>query len=95
MPGLVKFQNEKPEVPLFLLNVVDGTKETMTSGVKFLTDNHFDLPNYRVSDTDAYQKYGLRKFSLLLAYDKDGRLVRSLTSFGEEDVTALAKELGY
>ena len=93
MPGLVKFRKQNPKFPLFLLNVVNGTKETTTSGFQYLKDNKFDLPNYWVSEQDAMAKYGLEQFSLLLAYDKDGKLVKSLTSFNESELLALAKEM--
>lgn len=76
-----------------MLNVVNGTKETTTTGFKYLKDNNLDLPNYLVDEKDAIEKYGLRQLSSLLAYDKTGKLVKSLTNFTESDLAALVEEL--
>lgn len=93
MPGLVQFHEKYPDFPLFMLNVVDGTKETARSGFKFLKDNNYDLPNFTVEEQTAMERYGLRRFSLLLAYDKNGRLIQSYTSFDLSELEDLARQL--
>lgn len=74
MPDFNKVSEEysKDQLVFLMVDLVDGDRETVESGKKYVADNHFTFTVLYDTKQDAANAYGIRSIPSTLFIDKDG-----------------------
>lgn len=72
----------KTDVNFYLVNKLDGKKETEKTAVEYLTDNHIGIPSVYDKDARFYLEKGLHMVPTVIVLDNQGRV----TSFLEGEI---------
>lgn len=76
MPEFNKVYEElKDEINFVMVDMVDGQRETMEKGKKFVEEEGFSFPTYYDTKSDAAYTYGIRSIPTTFFIDKDGYIV--------------------
>lgn len=76
MPHFNKIYNEeKDEVVFMMVDLVNGQRETVESGKKYIEDNDYSFPVYFDTTQEAGDTYGISSIPSTLFIDKDGYVV--------------------
>lgn len=68
------YNNNQNEVVFLMVDVVDGQRETIEKGQKFISDQGYTFPIYFDTTFDASSKYGINSFPTTLFIDKEGNI---------------------
>lgn len=66
------YQANKDEVQFLMIDAVDGQRETVEVGKKFIEDNKYTFPVYFDMNQQVIYDYGVTSFPSTLFVDKDG-----------------------
>lgn len=80
--GALYEEVRKTDANFYLVNKLDGIKETEKSAEEYLTDNQIGIPSVYDKDARVYQEKGLHMVPTVIVLDKQGRV----TSFLEGEI---------
>jgi len=63
------------EITFMMIDLTDGQRETMSDGLKYITDQGFSFPIYFDTEQEAAYSYGIRSIPTSIFIDKDGYVV--------------------
>jgi thiol-disulfide isomerase/thioredoxin len=72
------------EVQFMMVDLVDGQRETVQSGTKYITDNNYSFPIYFDVRQEAAYTYGIRSIPTTLFINKDGYIVTGVQGMIDE-----------
>lgn len=78
LPELQKLNDElkdSDEAVLLMINMADGTKETIDSALKYMNDNGYAFNNLFDTTGDLAQLYEISKIPITIVIDKNGYFV--------------------
>ena len=75
MPDFNTAYHNNPDVQFFMVNVTDGSQETMSSAKEFIEDSEYDFPVFYDTELDAASAYGASGLPMTVFIDKDGNFV--------------------
>lgn len=67
------------EVVFMMVDLVDGSRETVDTAKAFIKDNGYEFPVYFDTDQDAAIAYGIYSIPTSIFIDADGKVVKSIT----------------
>ncbi len=67
------------EVQFMMVDLVDGSRETVDSAKAFIKDNGYEFPIFFDTDQDAAIAYGIYSIPTSIFIDADGKVVKSIT----------------
>lgn len=67
------------EVEFMMVDLVDGSRETVSKAKSFIKDNNYEFPVYFDLEQDAAIAYGVYSIPTSIFIDKDGKVVKSIT----------------
>jgi len=67
------------EVQFMMVDLVDGSRETVATAKAFIEDNGYEFPIFFDTDQDAAIAYGVYSIPTSIFIDKDGKVVKSIT----------------
>ncbi len=85
-----KYQQYGDEIHFLMVNLTDGSRETVDTASAFLEKQGYTFPVYFDSDMDAAMKYGISAVPVTYLLDKDGYLV----AWGQGALSAEALQSG-
>jgi len=65
----------KEDVAFVMVDLVDGQRETQTTGQKYITEQGYDFPVYFDNEQQATMAYGISSIPTTFFIDKDGNIV--------------------
>lgn len=87
LPGFEKmYQENKAEINFLMVDLVDGQRETLDMGKKYVSDNRYTFPVYYDVDQDAAYVYRINSIPVTYLIDKDGKIVQSFEGAIEEQM---------
>ena len=90
MPDFDKVYTEMGDDIVFaMVNMVDGQRETLEKGEKFITDNEFTFPVYYDTEQDAAMTYSVSSLPTTYFIDKDGYIVTAAQGGIDEETLLL------
>jgi hypothetical protein len=63
------------EVQFMMVDLVDGQRETVAIGTKYIKDNNFSFPVFFDVNREASYTYGIRSIPTTLFINKEGYIV--------------------
>lgn len=75
MPDFNVAYRDNPDIQFLMVNVTDGSRETLSSAKEFIKDAGYDFPVFYDTELDAATAYGASGLPMTVFIDKDGRLV--------------------
>ena len=75
MPDFDEAYRNHPEIQFMMVNVTDGSQETMESARDFLTEAGYEFPVFYDTELDAAMTYGATGLPMTIFIDADGNLV--------------------
>ena len=69
------FKQYGDEIAFMMVNLTDGSQETMQSALQYLDGQDFDFPVYFDTNANAAITYGVSSVPMTFFIDKDGNLV--------------------
>lgn len=63
------------DITFMMINLVDGQRETVEKGTKYVKNQGFTFPVYFDAEQEAASTYGIRSIPLTLFIDKDGYII--------------------
>ena len=75
MPYFDDACKQYPDVQFLMVNVTDGSQETMESAREFLEDSGYEFPVAYDTDLDAASAYGVTGLPMTVFIDREGNLV--------------------
>lgn len=79
------YQNYKDEVHFIMLNLTDGSRDTVESVTKFIEDAGYSFPVYFDTSMDAAYTYSAYSIPMTLFITSDGRLAHTQMGAMSED----------
>lgn len=77
------------EVQFMMVDLVDGSRETVDSAKSFIKDNGYEFPIFFDTDQEAAIAYGIYSIPTSIFIDADGKVVKSITgSLTKDDLLA-------
>ena len=70
-----KYKELGEEVHFLMVNMTDGSQETIEKAKKFVEDSGYSFPVYYDTDLDAAYKYGVNSIPATYFIDKSGRAI--------------------
>ena len=67
------------EVQFMMVDLVDGSRETVATAKAFIKENGYEFPVFFDSNQDAAIAYGVYSIPTSIFIDKDGKVVKSIT----------------
>lgn len=67
------------EVVFMMVDLVDGSRETVDTAKDFIRDNGYDFPVYFDTDQEAAIAYGIYSIPTSIFIDAEGKVVKSIT----------------
>lgn len=67
------------EVQFMMVDLVDGSRETVDTAKAFIKDNGYDFPVYFDTDQEAAIAYGIYSIPTSIFIDEEGKVVKSIT----------------
>lgn len=67
------------EVQFMMVNLVDGSRETVDTAKAFIKDNGYEFPVFFDTDQNAAIAYGIYSIPTSIFIDAEGKVVRSIT----------------
>lgn len=67
------------EVQFMMVDLVDGSRETVSTAKAFIRENGYEFPIFFDTDQDAAIAYGVYSIPTSIFIDKDGKVVKSIT----------------
>ncbi len=67
------------EVVFMMVDLVDGSRETVDTAKAFIKDNGYEFPVYFDTDQDAAIAYGIYSIPTSIFIDANGKVVKSIT----------------
>ena len=94
MPHFNKiYQQFKDDVTFLMVDLVDGQRETLEKGKKYIMDNGYSFPVYFDTKQEAANIYKIASIPTSLFIDKDGNIVTSYQGAIDEETLLAAIEL--
>lgn len=81
------------EITFMMVNLVDGQRETIETGMQYITEQGFSFPVYFDTEQEAAGAYGIRSIPTTLFIDKDGYIITGAQ--GPIDAETLKKGIGF
>lgn len=75
MPDFDEAYRNHPEIQFMMVNVTDGSQETMESARDFLAEAGYEFPVFYDTELDAAMTYGATGLPMTVFIDADGNLV--------------------
>jgi len=75
MPDFQKVSDEYTDVVFMMINVTDGSRETMEKAKAHVEKNSFTFPVYYDTDLDADSAYGISSLPSTFVVNADGKIV--------------------
>ncbi len=75
MPDFDEAYRNHPEIQFMMVNVTDGSQETMESARDFLAEAGYEFPVFYDTELDAAMTYGATGLPMTIFIDADGNLV--------------------
>lgn len=75
MPDFNQAYLDNSDIQFMMVNVTDGSQETLSSAKKFIEDSEFEFPVFYDTELDAAITYGASGLPMTLFINKDGELV--------------------
>lgn len=80
MPHFNEVYNDmKDDVTFIMIDLVDGQRETMKDGQKFIDESGYTFPVYFDTEQQAAYTYGISSIPTTVFIDKDGNIVNGYT----------------
>lgn len=86
------FKEEGQNIAFMMVDLVDGQRETLERGRKYIEENKFEFPVYYDTEQSAAQAYGINTVPTTVFIDKEGRIMASAS--GPLDAATLRKAVG-
>jgi thiol-disulfide isomerase/thioredoxin len=67
------------EVQFMMVDLVDGSRETVATAKAFIKDNGYEFPIFFDTDQDAAIAYGVYSIPTSIFIDAEGRVVKAIT----------------
>jgi thiol-disulfide isomerase/thioredoxin len=67
------------EVQFMMVDLVDGSRETVDAAKAFIKENGYEFPVYFDTDQEAAIAYGIYSIPTSIFIDAEGKIVRSIT----------------
>ncbi|WMJ24038.1 TlpA disulfide reductase family protein [Paludicola sp. MB14-C6] len=95
MPHFNKiYQENKNEIQFMMVDLVDGQRETVEKGKKFILDNKYTFPVFFDTTQEAGMTYGITSIPSTLLIDKEGNVVKAFAGvMDEETLVAAIKQI--
>lgn len=75
MPDFNQAYLDNSDIQFMMVNVTDGSQETLSSAKKFIEDSEFEFPVFYDTELDAAITYGASGLPMTVFINKDGELV--------------------
>lgn len=75
MPDFNQAYLDNSDIQFMMVNVTDGSQETLSSVKKFIEDSEFEFPVFYDTELDAAITYGASGLPMTVFINKDGELV--------------------
>lgn len=75
MPDFNKAYHDEPDISFLMVNVTDGSQETIDSAKKFIEDSGYDFPVFYDTELNAASAYGASGLPMTVFINSKGELV--------------------
>lgn len=69
----------KGDITFIMIDLVDGQRETLKDGQKFIEESGYSFPVYFDTEQQAAYTYGISSIPTTIFIDKDGKIVKGYT----------------
>jgi peroxiredoxin len=89
MPDFERAASEHPEITFMMINVTDGSRETMEDAKAFIEQSGYTFPVYYDTTLQAAITYGANTLPITFFIDKNGKLAGYVNGIINADTLAL------
>ena len=73
------------EVQFIMLDLVDGMRETVQAGKRFIEENHFSFPVFFDTRQEGAMNYGVRAIPTTIFIDREGTIITGVEGMIDEE----------
>ena len=89
MPDFDRAASEHPEITFMMINVTDGSRETMEDAKAFIEQSGYTFPVYYDTTLQAAMVYGANALPISFFIDKNGEVIGYVSGMIDADTLAL------